>query len=450
MNITLEKQDAVNGTLIVEIVPEDYTENYAKSLKDFAKKASLPGFRPGRVPQGLVKQRFGQELLAEAVEKLLREKMFAYIRDNKINMLGEPLNTEANKDVEIAEGKSFTFKFDLALAPEMNVELSKDDKLPYYEVQVSDEQVKGQVEMYRQRGGSYDKVDSYEDNDMLKGTITELDKDGNAVAEGVTAEGVVMLPKYFKNEDQKALFAGAKTGDVVRFNPAAAYDNSEAELASLLKVEKEKAKDYTGDFNFQITEITRFVPGPLDQKLFDEVFPEGEVKSEEEFTAKIKSQIEEQFKKDSDYKFQLDLRQHVTEKVGKLQFPDEKLKRIMLQNVDGDEKKVEDNYEKSLEELTWHLMKEQIADKFGIKVEDKDVREMAAEVTRMQFAQYGMLNIPQQYIDDSVKRMLEKRETVDNLIDRCVEMKIAAAVKEAVTLETKQVSAEDFNKMFEK
>lgn len=448
MNITLEKQDAVNGTLTVEIAPEDYTENYAKSLKDFAKKASLPGFRPGRVPQGLVKQRFGQELLAETVEKLLREKMFAYIRDNKVNMLGEPLNTEANKDVQIAEGKSFTFKFDLALAPEMDIQLGKEDKLSYYDVQVSDEQVKAQVEMYRQRGGSYDKVESYEDNDMLKGTITELDKDGNVVSEGVNAEGVVMLPKYFKNEDQKSLFAAAKTGDVIRFNPSVAYDNSEAELASLLKVEKEKAKEYTGDFNFQITEITRFIPGPLDQKLFDEVFPGGEVTSAEAFSAKIKIQIEEQFKKDSDYKFQLDLRQHVMEKVGKLQFPDEKLKRIMLQNVNGDEKKVEDNYEKSLEELTWHLMKEQIADKFGVKVEDKDVREMAVEVTRMQFAQYGMVNIPQQYVDDSVKRMLEKRETVDNLIDRCVEMKIAAAVKEVVTLEEKQVSAEDFNKMF--
>lgn len=448
MNITLEKQDAVNGTLTVEIIPEDYTEKYTQALKDFAKKANMPGFRPGRVPQGLVKRQFGREILAEQVEKVMQTKIFDYIRENKVEMLGEPLNTDANKEVEIKEGGSFTFKFDLALAPEMNVELGKDDTLPYYEVEVDDKQINAQVEMYRQRGGSYDKVDAYQDNDMLKGTIVELDAEGNPVEGGVKEDGVVMLPKYFKNDDQKALFADSKVGDVVRFNPAVAYDNSQAEMASLLHVEKEAAEGYKGDFNFQISEITRFVPGPLNQQLFDEVFPGAGITTAEDFTAKIKQQIEEQFAKDSDYKFQLDLRQHMTEKVGKLQYPEEKLKRIMLQNVNGDEKKVEDNFEKSLEELNWHLLKEKLVEKLEVKVDDKDVREMAAEVTRMQFAQYGMLNVPESYIEDSVKHMLEKRETVDNLIDRCIELKLGAAAKQLVTLDTKKVSAEEFNKMF--
>ena len=450
MNITFQTSDKLNGQLTAVIEPADYQEKLAKSIKDYSKRVNMPGFRPGKVPASLIKRQFGKSLLAEEVNKLLQEKLYDYIRDEKINMLGEPLPVEDNNKNTFVDSDTFTFTFDIAVAPEIKVSLTKKDKVNYYNVTVSDEMVQNQVQMYRQRGGSYEKVDSYEDNDMIKGIITELDKKGNALEGGVTAEGVVMLPKYFRGaDDQKKLFEAAKVNDVIRFNPAKAYDNSEAELASLLKVEKEHALEHKGDFNFQITEITRYMPGPLDQALFDQVFPKGTVTTAEQFAAKIKEQIEEQFKKDADYRFLLDLRKHVTEKVGKLEFPDEKLKRIMLANANGDEKKVEENYDKSLEELTWHLIKEQLVEMTGVKVEDNDVLDMAKEVTRMQFAQYGMLNIPDEYIDNSVKEMLKKRETVDNLIDRCVEVKLGAALKEKITLVEKDVTAEEFNKLFE-
>ncbi len=450
MNITFQTSDKLNGQITAVVEPADYQENLAKSIKDYSKRVNLPGFRPGKVPAGLIKKQFGQSLLAEEVNKLLQEKLYDYIRDEKINMLGEPLPVVDNNKNTFMDGDTFTFTFDIAIAPEIKVSLTKKDKVDYYNVVVSDEMVQNQVQMYRQRGGSYEKVESYEENDMIKGVITELDEKGNALEGGVTAEGVVMLPKYFRGADeQKKLFEGVKVNDVIRFNPAKAYDNSEAELASLLKVEKEKALEHKGDFNFQIVEITRYMPGPLNQELFDQVFPKGTVTTAEEFAAKIKEQIENQFKKDADYRFLLDLRKHVTEKVGKLEFPDEKLKRIMLANAKGDEKKVEDNYDKSVEELTWHLIKEQLVEMTGVKVEDNDVLEMAKEVTRMQFAQYGMLNIPDEYIDNSVKEMLKKRETVDNLIDRCVEVKLGTALKEKITLNEKSVTAEEFNKLFE-
>lgn len=450
MNITFQTSDKLNGQITAVVEPADYQENLAKSIKDYSKRVNLPGFRPGKVPAGLIKKQFGQSLLAEEVNKLLQEKLYDYIRDEKINMLGEPLPVVDNNKNTFMDGETFTFTFDIAIAPEIKVSLTKKDKVDYYNVVVSDEMVQNQVQMYRQRGGSYEKVESYEENDMIKGVITELDEKGNALEGGVTAEGVVMLPKYFRGDDeQKKLFEGAKVNDVIRFNPAKAYDNSEAELASLLKVEKENALEHKGDFNFQITEITRYMPGPLNQELFDQVFPKGTVTTAEEFAAKIKEQIEQQFKKDADYRFLLDLRKHVTEKVEKLEFPDEKLKRIMLANAKGDEKKVEDNYEKSVEELTWHLIKEQLVEMTGVKVEDNDVLEMAKEVTRMQFAQYGMLNIPDEYIDNSVKEMLKKRETVDNLIDRCVEVKLGTALKEKITLNEKSVTTEEFNKLFE-
>lgn len=444
MKISVENIDKVNAVMTAVVEPADYTEKYEKAVKEAKKKINMPGFRPGMVPVGLVKKQFGVSILAEEVNKLLQDGLFGYIRENKINMLGEPLPTEENNNVDLKEGESFTFKFELAIAPEFKVELSKADTIDYYHVEVSDQMVENQVDMYRQRGGKYDKVDSYEDNDMVKGVITELN-----VENPVSAEGAVMLPKYFRNDDQKKLFEGAKTNDIVTFNPSVAYDNNEAELTSLLKVEKEDALNHKGEFSFQITEITRFVPGAFDQELFDAVFPAGEVKTEEEFRSRIKTLISEQFKKDSDYKFILDVRKYVTEKVGKLEFPEDKLKRIMLANAKGDQEKVDAQYDKSIEELTWHLIKEQLVEQNEVKVEDEDVRNMAKDVTRMQFAQYGMLNIPEEYLENSVKEMLKKRETVDNLIDRCVEVKLGAALKDKVTLAEKTVTAEEFNKMFE-
>ncbi len=443
MNISLENIDKVNAVMTAVVEPADYTEKYEKAIKDAKKKMNMPGFRPGMVPVGLIKKQFGESILAEEVNKILQDGLFGYIRENKVNMLGEPLPTEDNNKVVLKEGESFTFKFELAIAPEFEVSLTKKDKIDYFNVNVSDEMVQNQVDMYRQRGGKYEQVDSYEDNDMIKGVITELD-----VENPVTAEGVVMLPKYFKNDDQKKLFDGVKKNDIVTFNPSVAYDNNEAELTSLLKVEKADALNHKGEFNFQITEITRFVLGPVDQELFDTVFPGGEVKSEDEFRARVKTLISDQFKKDSDYKFLLDVRKYVTEKIGKLEFPEEKLKKILLANT-GDQAKVDAQFDKSIEELTWHLIKEKLVEQNEVKVEDEDVKEMAKEVTRMQFAQYGMLNIPDEYLENSVKEMLKKRETVDNLIDRCIEVKLGVAIKEKVTLNEKTVSAEEFNKSFE-
>lgn len=442
MNISLENIDKVNAVITAVVEPADYTEKYNKALKEAKKKINMPGFRPGMVPVGLVKKQFGVSILAEEVNKILQEGLFNYISENKVNMLGEPLPTADNDNVSLVEGESFTFKFELAIAPEFEVALSKDDKINYYNVEVTDEMVENQINMYRQRGGNYEKVDSYEDNDMIKGVITELN-----VENAVSVENAVLLPKYFKNEDQKKLFEGAKLNDVISFNPSVAYDNNEAEMAALLKVEKEDVANHKGEFNYQITEITRFVLGELNQELFDNVFPGGEVTTEEEFRTRIKTLISDQFKKDSDYKFILDVRKYVTEKVGKLEFPEEKLRKILAAKA-GEEKAAE-QYDRSIEELTWHLIKEKLVEIYAVKVDDADVKEMAKEVTRMQFAQYGMLNIPDEYLENATKEMFKKRETVDNLIDRCIEVKLGGAIKEAVTLEESTVSAEDFNKMFE-
>ena len=449
MKVEFKEIDKVNGELTVVIEPTDYQEKVQKSIKEYAKKAKMPGFRPGMVPQGLIKKQYGVSILAEEVNKIMQQGLFDHIKENKINMLGDPISKEENNDIELVDGNTFTFGFELALAPEIKVSLSKRNKIEYNKVLVQDEMIKAQMDMYRQRGGSYEKVDSYQDNDMIKGSLTELNEDGTVKDGGVTAESGTTLPKYFRDEDQKKLFEGVKVGETVRFNPAKAYHDNEAELTSLLGVAKDDALNHKGDFNYEVKEISRYVPGPLTEELFEEVYPGHGIKTEEEFKAKIKEGLEAQYEKESDFRFLLDVKKYLTAKVGKLEYPEEKLRKIMLNNVDGDQKKVDDNFEKSLEELTWHLIKEQLVGEYGIKIDDSDVKNMAKEVTRQQFAQYGMLNIPEEYLEGSVAEMLKNRQTVDNLIDRAIELKLGAEIKEKVTLVEKGVTVEEFNKLFQ-
>ena len=378
----------------------------------------------------------------------MQEKVNEYIRENKVDMLGAPLPKESN--VDFANDENFEFSFDIALAPEFTVDLSAADTIDYYDINVTDEMVDQQVKLYTQRTAKYEKVEDYQDNDLLKGLLAELDENGNTKEGGIQVEGAVMMPTYMKNDDQKAVFNGAKVNTVLVFNPSVAFDNNEAELSSLLKIKKEEVGAHTGNFSFQIEEITRMIPGDLNQELFDQVLGEGKAHSEEEFRAQIKETIAKQYEADSDYKFLIDVRSYVSGKIGKLQFADELMKRIMLENnKDKGEEFVSEHYEKSLEELTWHLIKEKLVAANGIKIEQADINEMAKEATRAQFAQYGMINVPDELLDNYSKEMLKKRESVEALVNRAVESKLAEALKAQVTLNHKAVSAEEFNKMFE-
>ena len=448
MNISLQNVDSVSAVLTVQIEKADYQEKVEKALKTLRQKVNMPGFRKGMVPAGLIKKQYGVSVLAEEIDKLLQEKVFEYIRENKVNMLGTPLPKE--NAVDFATEENFEFSFDIALAPEFNVELSANDSVDYYDINVTDEMVDQQVKMYTQRTAKYEKVEDYQDNDMLKGLLAELDENGNTKEGGVQVEGAVMMPVYMKNDEQKAIFNGAKTNTVLVFNPSVAFDNNEAELASLLKLKKEEVADHKGNFSFQIEEITRMIPGELTQELFDQVLGEGKAHNEEEFRAQIKETIAKQFEADSDYKFLIDVRTYLTNKIGKLEFPDALLKRIMLDNnKEKGEEFVAENYEKSLEELTWHLIKEKLVAANDIKVEQGDLTNMAKEATRAQFAQYGMINVPEELLENYSKEMLKKQESVEALLNRVVESKLSETLKGQVTLNHKAVSAEEFNQMFQ-
>ncbi len=443
MEIKLNKTGNVNAEITITINRGDYEERVTQALKELRRKTSIPGFRPGQAPLGMLKKRFGTEVTAEQVNKLLGEKLYEYIREQKLQILGEPLpNVEKQQRIDFATMDSMDFIFDVALSPEFDAKLSDKDTIDYYTITVDDALIDQHVQMYANRAGEYKKVEEYQPRDMVKGTMKELKE------EGLTVEDVVMLPDYMKNEEQKAKFATAKLGDSIVFNPSVAYEGNQVELSSMLKITKEEAAEKTGDFSFEIKEITRYEPAAVTQELFDKIYGEGAVNGEDEFRSRIRTELEEQFKGDSEYKFTLDLRNYLVARIGTVEFPDDMLKRIMkLNSPEKEMKEIEDSYMPTRDALLWHLIKDQLAEQFQVKVELEDVRETAKQVAKAQFAQYGMANVGDDVLSNYAEGMLKDKQQAESLTERAAEKKIVRAALSIVKLNNKPVSLDEFNKM---
>lgn len=448
MNITFENPEKVSGLMTITVEEVDYQDNVRKTLNEYRRKANIPGFRPGQAPMSLIKRQAGAQVKVDVINKLVGEKLYEYIKDNKINMLGEPMPHAGQEPVDLDAPAPYTMQFDIAVAPEMEVRLGEGDKIAYYDIKVDDKMVDQQIDAYASRGGSYEKVEAYEDNDMLKGDLRELNEDGSTKEGGITVADAVMMPAYIKVDEQKALFSGVKVGDIVTFNPKKAYPESTVEIFSMLKVSKEEAENITADFSYQVTEITRYKKHELNQELFDQVFGEGEVADEAAFRAKVAEGLKQQLGISAEYRFLADVRAYVEEKLGEVKYADDIMKRIMLaNNNDKGQEYVDKNYEASIKELTWHLAKNKLLEQCEVKIEDADVKEIAKDMTRMQFAQYGMTNIPEEYIENYAEEMLKKPEQVDQLVSQAADRKLMKALKDVVTLDTKEISFEDFSKL---
>ena len=448
MKISFECPDKINGLLTMTVEAADYQDAVEKTLKNYRKKAQVPGFRPGMVPMGMIKKQYGTAAKVDEVNKVLGEKLYAYIQENNIQMLGEPLPNEKQVPQDFEKDENLTFVFDIAVAPDFKAELTAKDKIDYYTISADEKLINDQVAMYQSQGGEFVKADVFSGNDTLTGDMRELDENGNTKEGGITTESAMVMPAYIKDEDQRKLFDGAKAGDIITFNPKKAYPDNDAEVAALLKVQKDDVKDLAADFSYQITEIRHFQPAEVDQKLFDRVFGEGTVKDEKEFRQKIADTIAPQLQQNSDYKFLFDVRAYMEQKVGKLEFPEALLKRVMLQNnKDKGADYVEKNFEGSIKELAWHLIKQQLVAANEIKVDDADLKAVAKEAIRAQFAQYGMSNVPDDVLENYAGEQLKKRENVDNFVDRAVDMKLTETLKKVVKLNEKTVTLEEFNKL---
>lgn len=447
MKVSFDCPDKINGLLTVTIEEDDFKNDVEKELKNYRKRANVPGFRPGMVPMGLIRRQYGNAVKMDVVNNKLSEEVNKYIQDNKINMLGMPLGSEKQTPVDLEKDAPYTFMFDIAVAPEFDIELSDKDAIDYYDITVDDKLVDQQVDGFASRFGAYQKAEEYKEGDVLKGDLRELDAEDNTKEGGVEVEGATVMPQYLKDDDQKKLFEGAKAGDIITFNPYKAYAGG-AEVATLLKVEREKKDDYQGDFSYQVTEVQHFEKHAVDQELFDQVFGKDEVKDEKSFREKIAEGVKQQLATDEDFRFLQDLRKYAEEKVGQLTYPDALLKRVLKENnKDKDDEFINKNYEASLKDLTWSLIKNKLAEKAEVKVNDDDVKNVAREIARAQFAQYGMQNVGEEYVNNYAEELLKQRDTVNQFAERAVDEKLVAAIKPVVKLNHKEISLEDFNKM---
>jgi trigger factor len=382
MNISLAKNDDVTrGIIKMEIEKADYTGPVEKSLRNFRQKANIPGFRKGKVSMEMIRKKYGKHVLAEEVNKLISENLFKYIREEKLNILGEPLPNETEqKELNFDTDENFEFVFDVALSPEINIELNKKTKVPYYSVAIDDEMVDKQIDSYRANFGAYEPVNDVEEKDLIKGTVVQLN--GDLPKEGgIRIEDATIMPMYIKDEEEKAKFMGAALNSVLIFNPFKMYEGTEAEIAAFLKIDKGQVAEANGDYSFEINEITRYREAELNQELFDKVLEKGTVASEDEFKIKIKETLAEQIVSQSEFKFQKDARDMLIKKAGNLPFADDLLKRwLLVANEKNTPESIENEYPQIIGDLKYHLIKEKLIAKNGIKIEDEDVRLLAKKL----------------------------------------------------------------------
>ena len=449
MNVDKQVIDSVNAVVKIQLLKADYQEKVENTLKNYRKKANVPGFRPGMVPAGLIQKMYGKSVLAEAVQDAVSEALYNYIRDNQLNILGEPLPSETQAMIDFDTQEDFDFAFDIALSPELDFSLTKKDSIPYYTITVTDEMVAEQAKSMAARNGSYVKAEATEEADVIKGLLIEVQPDGTIGLEGISVEDAVLTPKYFKNDEEKAKLIGLGIGDTVVFNPAKAYDHTETELASLLKVPKEVAKTVSTDFTFEVKEITRYQEGEMNQVLFDQLYGEGVVTSEEAFKAKIREQLEAQFAPESDYRFMVDAEKALLKKATDVVFPVDFLKRWMLETQKRTADNIDEEMPKMIEDLKWHLMKEKIVTDNNLTVSEEELLETAKKITRAQFAQYGMMNVPEDLLNGFAADMLKKEDSKRNIIDQSMSAVVAGFLKGAVKITDKKISVEDFNKLYE-
>jgi len=449
MNIVRKDLDLNNAIVTLSIEKADYTEKVDKKLRETRKKANIPGFRPGMVPAGLIKKMYGKQMVAEEINKMVSDQLYNYIRENNVNLLGEPLpNVTEQKAIDFDTQEDFEFVFDLGIAPEFEVELTKKDKVKFYTITVSDEMIENQVKSYTGRYGKYIQEEVVEEKDMLKGELLEM-ADGKVNESGIKVQDATLTAAYMKDDAQKALFVGAKKGDIITFNPTKAFE-SEAEVSSMLKISKDAAKDVVADFQLKIESITRYHESAIDQELFDKVYGDGVVKTEEEFRAKIKENIQENLNADSEYKFGIDAQKVLVDKYNELVFPDAFLKRwVLSSNENITSETLEEDFPKMIENLKWQLIKNKLEKTNDVKVDKDDIDAYARKMAKAQFAQYGMIGMDDEIIANYAKDMMKKEETLRNIMEKVAEEKVLAAIKGSVKLENKEITIEEFNKMFE-
>ncbi|MCH5225102.1 MAG: trigger factor [Muribaculaceae bacterium] len=448
MNVDYRKLDNVNAELSVTLEEKDYADKVKKQLKEIGKHRPEPGFRAGHVPMAMLEKKYGAGVKYDVINREIADAVYDYIRDNKLRVLGQPV---ADKDNQFKDGeKDFTFKFKLGLAPEIDVKIGKDMKIPYYTIAVSDEMVDQEITALRKRFGVQGPGEETEPDAVIKGVISELNPDGSVKEDGIVVENGILAPMHFTSDEQKKLFEGKHPGDVVVFNPAASCNTNVTEMSSMLNIDKEDVENHKGDFNFEIKEIIVLKPAELDQEFFDNAVGKDKAHNEEELKEAVKDLIKDQLKAESNFRFSIDARNVIEKSVGNVQLPEEVLKSFLMgQNEQLTEANIDEEYVKIRPQLVWDLTKDEIVSKFDIKVTEDDLLDEARIAVYRQLSQYGPASLTEGLIDHYAQEVVKDQKNRDSFERNALNKKIFESIKENVTLDNKELSLDDFKKLYQ-
>jgi trigger factor len=450
MNINKEQIDDLNIVVSVQIGTEDYEPKVSEILRDYRRKANMPGFRPGKVPEGLVRKMYGKAVLIDEINKLVSETMQNYIKEQELQLLGDPMPKAKADDLDWEIGNDFTFGFEIGLAPAIEVQLSKEDQLAKYQIIVERDMIDKEVEQYTKRFGQFSETDSVVDfGEQLAGDIVQLGDDGQPLENGLSAEETKFTLMTIKNEDHKKPFENAKAGDEIVFNLSEIFPN-EWEVASILK-KKDKADvgDISGSlFRFTVKSVRKFVDAEMNQELFDKVFGEGAVSSVEEFESRIEANIAANYEDSCVAKLANDTREFLMAKINPT-LPEEHLRKwLLFANKEISEADFEREFPLFLKNMKWELIVKALAKQHELNIDENEIIAFAKENARQQFAMYyGMSAVPDETLTQFAMNSLKDEKRVREIASHALERKAILKVSEIADLNIQKISFDDFNKM---
>ena len=449
MNITKENIDQQNVVVSVKLTQEDYIKKVEDVLKDYKRKARIDGFRPGMVPLGMIRKMYYKPVLVEEINKLVSEKLINYIREENLKILGEPLpHMEERKTIDFDNDTEFEFSFDLGVVPDFSLNISDKDKLNLYEIKIEEKVIDEYAENISKRFGDFVPVAKIIGDELIKGSLTQVDENGNKIEEGISVDEASFSLDMIKDEDIKNLFVGKKVSDQVIFDLKKAYPN-DTELTALLKISKEKVAEVIGSFKADIREILKFEKHEINQELFDKAFGEGIVKSEQEFRDKLTSEIKANYERETNYRFALDAKEYLIKKAN-LSLPVDFLKRWLLEvNEKMTAEQIDKEFGEYEKEFQWQLIKDQIIKEHEISVSDEELFQFSMLLARNQFYQYGLYNITEEHLEQYVREQLSRKDDARRLSDQKYEDKIVQFMMDTIKPVKKDITTEKFKKLFE-
>lgn len=437
MNISQNKVDDLNIELTLDITGEDYADRRKKRLNAHRRTAEIKGFRKGMVPMGLIEKIYGQSALVDAVNDLIAETLNNYIKENSLRVVGEPLPSEDQPSTEWENGKDFTFKFDIATTPEVKLELGKGDKIPYYEIEVSDEARKEMKENLLKQYGSLEDGDAAKEEDFI---IVDFEQ-GETKVEGT----YVSLRSV--SDAVRPSFVGLKKDDSIDVDVNEAFTD-ETDRAAMLKVKKEELAGLDPMFRMTVRNVKTFVSAPMTQETFDKIFGEGVVTDEAGFDAKVEDRLKSEYAQEAEFRFSKDIKDYLVKKAG-IALPEKFLKRWVFVANDGKftMEEIEKDFAMFLEDYRWHMVKDFLMNKYQVKVEQADLMASAKAFAAYQFAMYGIGNVPDEQLESYAKTILSQENESRRVLEQVEDQKTIAAVKDVVTLGKTKVTVEQFREL---